>query len=114
MIYCSRLIFIRQTSSQSYIAFFFSPGMEIRPYQLGGTLRHFVVCNGVCQGGVLSLILFTVYIDELLSRLLTLEIGCHSGYHYVGSLCYADDLALLAPSPSARRILLLECEKFAL
>ena len=42
--------FIRQTSSPPYIAFFFSPGMEIRPYQLGGTLPHFVVCNGVCQG----------------------------------------------------------------
>ena len=25
--------------------------------------------------------------------------------HYVGSLCYADDIALLAPSPSALRIL---------
>ena len=74
---------------------------------------HFGVTNGVCQGGVLSLVLFTVYLDELLQRLFTLDIGCHVGHHYVGSLCYADDLALLAPSPTALRILLRECELFA-
>ena len=70
----------------------------------------FGVTNGVCQGGVLSPLLF---IDELLQRLSTLNIGCHVGHHYVGSLCYADDIALLAPSPSALRILLRECERFA-
>lgn len=69
--------------------------------------------NGVRQGGVLSPILFTVYVDELLQRLSSLDIGCHVGHQYVGSLCYADDIALLAPSPSALRILLKECELFA-
>ena len=33
--------------------------------------------------------------------------------HYVGSLCYADDIALLAPSPSALRILLRENHIFS-
>ena len=42
-----------------------------------------------------------------------LDIGCHIGHHYVGSVCYADDIALLAPSHSALRILLRECESFA-
>ena len=73
----------------------------------------FGVTNGVRQGGVLSPVLFTVYLDELLQRLSALAIGCHVGHHYVGSLCYADDIALLAPSPSALRILLRECELFA-
>ena len=73
----------------------------------------FGVTNGVCQGGVLSPVLFTVYLDELLQYLLTLNIDCHVGHHYVGSLCYADDTALLAASPSAPRILLRECELFA-
>ena len=58
----------------------------------------FGVFNGVRQGAVLSLILFTVYIDELLQRLSKLGIGCHFGHHFVGSLCYADDLSLLSPS----------------
>ena len=68
--------------------------------------------NGVRQGGVLSPILFTVYLDELLQCLSSLDIGCHVGHHFVGSLCYADDIALLAPSPLALRIFLRECELF--
>ena len=52
----------------------------------------FGVTNGVRQGGVLSPVLFTVYLDELLQRLSALAIGCHVGHHYVGSLCYADDI----------------------
>ena len=65
--------------------------------------------------GVLSPVLFTVYLDELLQRLSTVDIGCYVGHRslYIGSLCYADDIALLAPSPSALRILLRECELFA-
>ena len=70
----------------------------------------FGVTNGVRQGGVPSPILFTVYMDVLLTRLSSLGIGCYSGNHFVGSLCYADDIA---PSPAALRILLDECEKFA-
>ncbi len=73
----------------------------------------FNVTNGVRQGGVLSPILFSVYIDELLQRLSLLGIGCHLGNHSVCALGYADDIALLAPSPSAMRILLRECEEFA-
>ena len=33
---------------------------------------------------VLSSILFTVYLDELLQRLTSLDTGCHVGHHYVG------------------------------
>lgn len=73
----------------------------------------FGVSNGVRQGGVLSPILFTVYIDNLLNRLSHLNVGCHSGPYFAGSLCYADDIALISPSPSSLRILLSECEKFA-
>ena len=73
----------------------------------------FGVSNGVRQGGVLSPILFTVYLDELLTRLSKLGIGCHFDSIYAGSFGYADDIALLAPSPSAMRRLLKECELFA-
>ena len=67
----------------------------------------FRVSNGV------SPILFTVYLDVLISRLVKLDIGCHLAGHFVGSLCYADDIALLAPSPSTLRMLLHQCEVFA-
>ena len=49
----------------------------------------FSVSNGVWQGGVLSPVLFSVYIDELLQRLQTLGVGCHWEGMFVGSLCYA-------------------------
>ena len=35
------------------------------------------------------------------------------GCEFVGSVCYADDLALLDPLPSALRLLLNVCEDFA-
>ena len=73
----------------------------------------FPVSNGVRQGGVLSPILFTVYIDELLQRLQNLGVGCHWDGLFVGCLCYADDLALLAPSAGALRKMLQVCSDFA-
>ena len=73
----------------------------------------FGVSNGVRQGGVLSPILFTVYLDEFLTRLSKLGIGCHFDSIYAGSFGYADDIALLTPSPSAMRRLLKECKLFA-
>ena len=73
----------------------------------------FYVSNGVRQGGVLSPILFTIYMDDLLDQLSQLGVGCFWESHYAGALCYADDLVLLAPSLSALR-LLSSCQEFAL
>ena len=56
----------------------------------------FSVTNGVRQGGVLSPILFTVYLDDLLSSLKN-GIGCHWDGLFVGAAFYADDIAPLAP-----------------
>ena len=75
----------------------------------------FSVSNGVHQGGMLSPILFTVYIDDLLFELEKngVAIGCYWNHHFVGVVCYADDIALLAPSPSALRLMLKTCSHFA-
>ena len=54
-------------------------------------------------------ILFTVYIDELLQRLANVEVGCHGKGIIAGCLCYADDLALLAPSAHTLRRMLKVC-----
>ena len=66
----------------------------------------FSIANGVRQGRVLSPILFTVYIDDLLHQLEQSGVCCYWGHQFVGAVCYADDLALLAPSPSALRLML--------
>ena len=69
--------------------------------------------NGVHQGSVLSRILFTVYIDDLLLNLEKMGVGCHWRQHHAGGVCYADDIALLAPSPAALGLMLDACSRFA-
>jgi hypothetical protein len=59
---------------------------------------EYAISNGVKQGGVLSPVLFTVYIDELLLQLKQRGAGCHIGNSYAGALSYADDICLLSPS----------------
>ena len=71
--------------------------LQVRWGSIAGT--KFGACNGVKQGAVLSPILFAVYMDDLYSQLRDSGSGCHIGNHYVGSLGYADDTVLMAPSP---------------
>ena len=60
--------------------------------------QYFLLKNGVKQGGVLSPIFLTIYIDKLLVMLRTTGIGYHIGSAYSGALSYADDITLLCPS----------------
>ena len=75
--------------------------------------KSFSAANGVKQGGVLSPLLFSVYIDELLNRLKSAGIGCHIGHVYLGTLAYADDLTLLAPNLCALKQMTNICTAFA-
>ena len=73
----------------------------------------FSVRNGVRQGGVLSPNLFTVYVDSLLDALRASGRGCYWHSLFAGAFCYADDLAILAPSADGLRKMLSVCEEFA-
>ena len=74
---------------------------------------RFNVTNGVRQGGILSPLFFSVYIDDLLVKLKNNAVGCHVGNHYIGALGYADDLILLCPSVSGMRKMIKVCEDYA-
>ena len=75
--------------------------------------ENFGCQNGVKQGGVLSPVLFCIYVDVLLKRLADSGIGCYVGTNFAGAVSYADDLTLLAPSLSSAQHLLDVCESFA-
>jgi len=70
----------------------------IRVKWLDNMSHFFNSTNGVKQGGVLSPLLFNIYLDELLFKLKNSGIGCYINSIYFGSLAYADDVILLCPT----------------
>ena len=72
----------------------------------------FSVINGVRQGGVLSPVLFAVYIDVLLNRLESAGFGCYVGHEYMGALGSADDITLLTPTLHSLQKSIEICEKY--
>ena len=53
---------------------------------------------GVRQGGVISPILFAVYIDTVIVTIQNLGLGCHVGMRSMSIFMYADDLVLISGS----------------
>ena len=58
----------------------------------------FKMSCGVRQGGVLSPVLFAVYVDDILRRLSASGLGCFLGDFQLGYIMYADDLVLISSS----------------
>ena len=73
----------------------------------------FDVQNGVKQGGVLSPLLFSIYIDELLCKLERSGLGCYIENTFLGALGYADDITLVSPSTRGPNEMPKICELFA-
>ena len=73
----------------------------------------FNVTNGVRQGGILSPLLFNLYVDELSSILNNTRVGCLINNVTYNHLIYADDTVLIAPSARALQLLLAHCDSYA-
>ena len=69
--------------------------------------------NGVKQDGVISPILFIVYIDELIVLLKNNGFGCHVGTEFIGTLRYANDRTVICASLNALNHMLSICTDFA-
>jgi hypothetical protein len=83
----------------------------------GSTLSHSLsATNGVRQGGILSPLLFNVYIymNDLSATLATKEIGCIIRCETINHLMYADDLVLLSSSARGLNRLIEHCAQYGL
>ena len=74
---------------------------------------EFRVTNGVRQGGVISAILFAVYIDELISELRRSHLGCYIDGVFLGAFLFADDIFLLSGNIGGLQELVDISSKFA-
>ena len=78
-----------------------------------GCISHFFRLEaGVRQGGVLSPFLFAVFIDSIVERVKSADVGC-----YIRTICcsiflYADDIILLSPTVHGLQVLLNVCEHY--
>jgi len=77
----------------------------------GGTALSEVamVSCGVRQGGVISPVLFNVFINVFINRLRSLQIGCHVNGLFLGCLFYADDVLFPCPSVTGLQYMLDVC-----
>ena len=71
------------------------------------------VANGVKQGGVLSPILFSVYYDVLINRLMDANVGCKLGPDVLNTFVYADDVTLISPSRAGLQTLVNTCLEYS-
>ena len=75
---------------------FWYPKQEMN-VRWGNTLSSsFQVGNGVKQGGILSLVLFIIYMDKLNMALNNTAIGGYIFGQLLNHLCYADDMCLIS------------------
>ena len=76
-----------------------------------GFSEFWKIGNGVRQGGILSPLLFCVYINELVDKISECKVGTKFGLYVSNIIMYADDLVLLSPSIAGLQILLNNAEK---
>ena len=78
------------------------------------TSSCFTISNGVRQGGILSPVLFSIYMDDLFVLLSRSGIGCHIDDSCVNHVFYADDLCLMAPCAIALQELINLCYEYSI
>ncbi len=74
---------------------------------------QFKFYNGVKHGGVMSPLLFSIYINPLMQNLNNIKVGCYMGDICCNAFAYADDVVILSPTCDALRMMVKICEQYA-
>jgi hypothetical protein len=77
---------------------------------MGKQSHFFRLLAGVRQGGVLSPVLFSIYIDDLVYEIIKADTGCYISSICVSIFLYADDILLVSPTVTGLQSLLNICE----
>ena len=75
--------------------------------------HQYAVSNRIKQGGVMSPLLFNLYVHDLIECLERKGLGCHIGNHFSGCFIFDDDITLGAPSVDALNAMLKVCKLYA-
>ena len=78
----------------------------------GALSQPFYTTCGVRQGGILSALLFNVYMDDLSNELSKCNIGCTLGPKIINHVIYADDIVVFSPSLKGLQALTDICCKY--
>ena len=70
--------------------------------------------TGIRQGGLLSGILFAIYLDDLFEQLHHIHGSLIFGHLFVGAILYADDMVLLATSATALQQLVTSANEYCI
>ena len=74
--------------------------------------EEFDVPLGTKQGGISSPGFFSIYVDDMIKLLRKSGVGCHLIRVFIGSILFADDLALLSPSLSSLQQMIDICRAY--
>ena len=74
--------------------------------------EEFQPTAGVRQGGVLSPMLFAIYMEDIFSLLRSRNKGCFIANVFLGCFLYADDILLISQSVSCMQDMLNTCHEF--
>ena len=76
----------------------------------GHVSKFFSLLAGVRQGGVLSPVLFAIFIDDLVLKLKDTNADCYFSSINASIFLYEDDILLISPTISGLQCLLSMCE----
>ena len=81
-------------------------------YTVKGMATEIPASTGVKQGGVLSPVLYSIYVDAIFARMEARGTGCYVGSRFMGIIMYADDVVLMSPTSRSLEGILLTFIEF--